>query len=184
MSNAPSSHDRDHASQDADLDPAIVELLDVLRDKGAPAAKLDAVQEILTKAPTTPAAACLVEHGIDEVLVQETVAGIAGIPFERIELERGAEGAVEGRLVQRLTADYCKSSGVMPLRMDGTRPVVGVTQDNVFLVDDIKTRLGVSSPFGSPSGFCSRPLGRHHLLSACCRWLFARCAGANPGVSP
>jgi type IV pilus assembly protein PilB len=145
MSNAPSSHDRDHASEGAELDPAIVELLDVLRDKGAPAAKLDAVQEILTKAPTTPAAACLVEHGIDEVLVQETVAGIAGIPFERIELERGAEGAVEGRLVQRLTADYCKSSGVMPLRMDGTRPVVGVTQDNVFLVDDIKTRLGVSS---------------------------------------
>ena len=145
MSNAPSSQDHDHEAQGAELDPAIVELLDVLRDKGAPAAKLDAVQGILAKAPTTPAAACLVEHGIDEVLVQETVAGIAGIPVERIELDRGSEGAVEGRLVQRLTADYCKSSGVMPLRMDGTRPVVGVTQDNVFLVDDIKTRLGVSS---------------------------------------
>ena len=145
MSNAPSSQDRDHAAEGAQLDPAIAELLDVLRDKGAPASRLDAVQQILIKAPTTPAAACLVEHGIDEVLVQETVAGIAGIPFERIDIDRGADGAVEGRLVQKLTPDYCKSSGVMPLRMEGTRPVVGVTQDNVFLVDDIKTRLGVSS---------------------------------------
>ncbi len=145
MSNAPSSQDRDHAAEGSALDPAIVELLDVLRDKGAPASKLDAVQQILAKAPTTPAAACLIEHGVDEVLVQETVAGIGGIPFERIDVDRGEDGAVEGRLVQKLTPDYCKSSGVMPLRMEGTRPVVGVTQDNVFLVDDIKTRLGVSS---------------------------------------
>ena len=145
MSNAPSSQDRDHAAEGSALDPAIVELLDVLRDKGAPASKLDAVQQILAKAPTTPAAACLIEHGVDEVLVQETVAGIGGIPFERIDVDRGEDGAVEGRLVQKLTPDYCKSSGVMPLRMEGTGPVVGVTQDNVFLVDDIKTRLGVSS---------------------------------------
>jgi type IV pilus assembly protein PilB len=145
MSNAPSSKDREQAAQAAELDPATVELLDALRDKGAPADKIKAVEQILAKAPATPVAACLVEHGVDEVLVQETVAGVAGIPFERIDLDKGSDGAVEGRLVQRLTPEYCKSSGVMPLRMDGTRPVVGVTQDNVFLVDDIKTRLGVSS---------------------------------------
>ncbi|MEI7658650.1 MAG: hypothetical protein WCK33_11355, partial [Phycisphaerae bacterium] len=54
MSNAPSSKDREQAAQAAELDPATVELLDALRDKGAPADKIKAVEQILAKAPATP----------------------------------------------------------------------------------------------------------------------------------
>ena len=87
----------------------------------------------------------LLEQGVDEVAVQSAVAEMSGVPFERINLEKGLDGGFDGVLLQRLTLDFCKQNMVVPLRMEGHRAVVGsVRADDAFLADDVRHRLGVS----------------------------------------
>jgi type IV pilus assembly protein PilB len=86
----------------------------------------------------------LIEQGADEAAVQRCVAKCSGLPFERIDLEKGLDGGFDGKLLQRLTPDFCKQSGVLPLRTEGSRAVVGVTRpDDVFLLDEVRRRLSV-----------------------------------------
>ena len=78
---------------------------------------------------------------VTEAQHRRRVAG-AGLPFERIDLSKGLDGGFDGKLLQTLTPDFCKKNGVVPLRMDGGRVVLGVTRpDDVFLLDEIKGRL-------------------------------------------
>jgi type IV pilus assembly protein PilB len=88
----------------------------------------------------------LIEQGADEAGVQACVAEIAGVPFERIDITKGLDGAVDGALLQRLTVEFCKRNQVIPLRTEGSRVVVGAIQtDDVFLLDEIRRALGTSS---------------------------------------
>ena len=123
----------------------VQDLLGMLAVKGVPADKLTAAELIIKQSPNRKLVDALIEQGIDETIVQSSVAELAGIPFERINLDKGLDGGFDGKLLQRLTAEFCKLRMVLPLRTEGQRPVIGSTTDNVFLADDIKTRLGVPS---------------------------------------
>ena len=108
------------------------------------AEQLTAAQNVIRQSPGRSLIEILIEQGIDEAGIQRGVAEFKGLPFERIAVEKGLDGGFDGKLLQRLTPEFCKQHMVMPLRMDGSRAVIGaVNADDVFLVDDIKQRLGV-----------------------------------------
>ncbi|MFM9997235.1 MAG: ATPase, T2SS/T4P/T4SS family [Phycisphaerales bacterium] len=118
----------------------------VLVQKGAiTAQQLTNALQVIKQSPGRRLTDILVEQGADEVGLQTALAEQAGVPFERIDLDKGLEGGIDGRLLQRLTPEFCREHMVIPLRMDGSRAVVGATRaDDVFLVDDIRQRLGVA----------------------------------------
>jgi type IV pilus assembly protein PilB len=110
------------------------------------AQQLASAQQIIKESPGRSLREVLLEQGADEAAVQKCIAAAAGIPFERIDLEKGLEGGFDGGMLQRLGRDFCKHHQVIPLRTEGARAVVGTTRtDDVFLVDEIRQRLHVSS---------------------------------------
>ena len=65
-----------------------------------------------------------------------------GLVFERIQTD---VGGFDSELLQKLGVDYCRERSAMPLRREGSRIVVGTTEpDDLFLLEDIKRRLGVA----------------------------------------
>jgi type IV pilus assembly protein PilB len=92
---------------------------------------------LLKQTPGKRLSDVLIELGADEVMVQEVVAELAGVPFERID-----PATVNERLLNKLTVEYCKTNGVMPLREAGARIVVGVTDPRrLFMLDEVRRRL-------------------------------------------
>jgi type IV pilus assembly protein PilB len=127
-------------------DPAASsEIGDLLVSQGIITAQvLAAAQQVIRQSPGRRLVEVLVEQGCDEARIQEVVAAHAGVPFERIDLEKGLDGGIDGTLLQRLGVEFCKQNHVMPLRREGTRAVVGATRtDDVFLVDEMRMRLGM-----------------------------------------
>ncbi len=107
--------------------------------------QLTTALQIIKQSPDRKLTEVLVEQGADEAAVQRAIAEQAGVPFERIDVAKGLEGGIDGRLIQRLTPEFCRENSVMPLRMEGSRAVVGTLRvDDVFLVDEIRQRLGVA----------------------------------------
>ncbi|MBX3359285.1 MAG: Flp pilus assembly complex ATPase component TadA [Phycisphaeraceae bacterium] len=109
------------------------------------AQQLTAAQTIMRQTPGRRLAEIAIEQGADEVGVQRAVAEFAGVAFERIDLEKGLEGGFDGKLLQRLSLDFCKQHMVVPLRIgEGGRVVIGATStDDVFLADEVRRRLKV-----------------------------------------
>ncbi|MCW5774899.1 MAG: Flp pilus assembly complex ATPase component TadA [Phycisphaeraceae bacterium] len=106
--------------------------------------RLTSAEQVIRQSPGRRLADVLIEQGADEAEVQHAIAELAGVPFERIDLNRGLDGGFDGRLLQRLGGEFCKQHLVVPLRTDGTRVVIGATRpDDVFLLDEIRSRLGV-----------------------------------------
>jgi type IV pilus assembly protein PilB len=102
-------------------------------------------QQVIKASPGRKLGEVLIEQGVDEAIVQAAVAELAGIVFERIDLEKGLDGGFDGKLLQRLTPEFCKKNQVIPLRTEGQRVVVGTTRpDDVFLLDEIRDRLQVA----------------------------------------
>ncbi|MDZ4829739.1 MAG: GspE/PulE family protein [Phycisphaerae bacterium] len=105
--------------------------------------RLTSAQRVLKQTPGKRLSQLLVEMGSDEAAVQAAVAELARLPFQRIDLK--AKEPVESRAMQKLGPEFCRHHLVVPLRQDGNRIVVGTTSpDDVFLLDDVKRRLGVS----------------------------------------
>lgn len=106
--------------------------------------RLALAQQVVKSNPGKRLADALVEQGVDEVAVQMAAALQAGVPFERINFDKGLDGGFDGKLVQRLTVEFCKSKQVIPLRTENNRLVVGTAQpDDVYLLDEVRQRLGV-----------------------------------------
>jgi type IV pilus assembly protein PilB len=106
--------------------------------------RLLVAQQILRQSPGKRLADVLIEQGADEAGVVQAIAELAGVPFERVDLDKGLDGGFDGTLLQRLTPEFCKQNLVLPLRMEGQRAVVGVTRpDDVFILDEVKARLSV-----------------------------------------
>ena len=122
------------------------ELGDLLVAKGAiTAQQLTTAQGVIKQSAGRRLTDVLVEQGADETRVQQAVAELAGVPFERIDLEKALDGGFDGKLLQRLGADFCKQHLVVPLRTEGSRVVIGATRpDDVFLFDEIRRRLGAA----------------------------------------
>ena len=108
--------------------------------------QIAAVHQIIKQSPGTVLVELLIEQGADEEKIQAIVARRAGIPFERIDIEAGLDGGFDGKLLQRLTPEFCQAHQVIPLRTEGTRVVIGVVApDDVFMIDEISSRLRVPS---------------------------------------
>ena len=106
--------------------------------------EMSQAQSIVKQTPGRRLVDVLFERGADEEAVQRVVAQSAGLSFERIDLDTGLDGGIDGPMLQRLGGDYCRGHLVMPLRMDGQRAVIGVVRpDDVFLFDELRERLGV-----------------------------------------
>lgn len=101
-------------------------------------------QQVIRQSPGRKLQDVLIEQGVDEIAVHEALAEAGGIAFERINLEKGLDGGFDGKLLQRLTPEFCKRHMVVPLRQEGSRVVIGTTQaDNVFIVDEVRAALNV-----------------------------------------
>ncbi len=108
--------------------------------------RLQAARQVIRQSPGRRLEDVIIEQGVDEAAVLACVAEIAGIPFERVDLAKGLDGGFDGTLLQRLGAEFCKQHSVLPLRTEGRRVVVGACRaDDVFLVDEVRQRLGVAS---------------------------------------
>ncbi len=125
------------------------ELGDLLVTQGViTAEKLNTAQQVVRSSPGRHLADVLIEQGADEAGVAKAVAELANVPFERIDFEKGLDGGFDGKMLQRLTAPFCKQNQVIPVRMDGSRLIIATTQpSNPFLLDEVRQRAGVPVKF-------------------------------------
>ena len=120
---------------------------DMLVQRGAVnAEQLTLAQNVLKQSPGHRLVDVLLDQDeIDRTAIQQVVAEHAGLPFERLNRD-DIDEAVDGRLLQRLTVPFAKQHGVLPLRIDGDRVVIGaVRPDDVFLLDDVRRRVGMAA---------------------------------------
>ena len=108
------------------------------------AEQLATAQRVMKQTPGKRMPTILIEMGVDEVAVQQVVAEISRLPFERINSE--AADSYDTKGLNKLGAEYCKENLVLPIRREGSRLVVGTASpDDVFVLDDVKRRLGVAA---------------------------------------
>ena len=120
----------------------MADLGEAILAKGAVSkAQLDNARKVQEKTPGRSIASILLDMGADELSVQETVARQASLSFERARPEQ-----IEAwKHVDQLGLDYCESAGVLPLRQEGPRLVLGtVNPDALAVLDEIRHKLGVS----------------------------------------
>jgi type IV pilus assembly protein PilB len=99
-------------------------------------------QRVLKQTPGKHLAEILMDMGVHEADVQPLVARQARLPFER--LDANDVNACDAKAVQRLGPKFCMTNGVLPLRREGSRLVVGTASaHDVFVLDDVKRQLGV-----------------------------------------
>ena len=103
-------------------------------------------EKIVEQTPGRSLVDVLLEQGADEESVLSVVAKSAGVAFERIDLEKGLDGGFDGKLLQRLSLEFCQGNQIVPLRTEGSRVVVGtLNPSDVFTIDEIRSRLRVAS---------------------------------------
>ncbi len=106
------------------------------------AEQLTSLRTVLRQSPGRTAAEVLLEMGVAEEQIQQTVAQIHGLEFTRIDPDDGYHST----FFNRLGAEFCHRHGVLPLRKDGPRLVVGtVHPEDVFVIDEVRRILGVSA---------------------------------------
>lgn len=105
------------------------------------AAQLVTARGVAEKSPGKPLAEIFFEMGIDEVELQQTLATISHMAFERVD-PQNLEAA---KFINRLGLPYCQEHGVIPLRYAGSRLVVGVVHvDDLVLLDELRHKIGQS----------------------------------------
>jgi type IV pilus assembly protein PilB len=120
----------------------ITDLGQVLLNRGAITAQtLNTVRAVVAKTPGKSLADAIYDAGVDETTLQQAVADLTHLPFERLTPDR-----IEAhRHIERLGLDYCRTHGVLPLRTTGQRVVLGVTDpDALLLIDEVRHKLGMS----------------------------------------
>lgn len=106
--------------------------------------QIASAERVAKQTPGKTVAQSLIEMGVNEPAVQSVVALVHNLSFERVDCN--ASDPCDMKLFKRLGAEYCKSNLILPLRREGSRVVVGTTSpDDVFLLDDVKRRLNVTS---------------------------------------
>jgi type IV pilus assembly protein PilB len=112
----------------------------VLLQSGAVTAdQLTTARGVVERSPGRDLAEVLYASAVDEEAIQRAVADLARMPFERVELND--IDAI--KQMEKLGLEFCSEQGVLPLRMAGSRLVVGVVRpDNLLIVDELRHRLG------------------------------------------
>jgi type IV pilus assembly protein PilB len=115
--------------------------------------QLTAAQQVIKASPGRRLADVLLEQGAMEEQLFRGLAAEAGLAFERVDLNKGADGGFDVKLLNRLTPEFCKENALLPLRAvktPGMGPaglkvtIAGTQPENVFLIDEVKRRLGVT----------------------------------------
>lgn len=121
----------------------IGDLATIVLDRGiATNEQVESARRMEKQSPGRALAALLIDAGADEVGVQMVRAELARLPFERIE---EGESSCDEKALNQLGTEFCRERSVLPLRREGSRIVVGTTApDDIFLLDDVKRRLGVA----------------------------------------
>ncbi|MCE2883199.1 MAG: Flp pilus assembly complex ATPase component TadA [Planctomycetaceae bacterium] len=110
----------------------------------ATAEQLLTAQRIQKQAPGRRMLEILKEQGCDERAVQAVIAELAGMTFVVVDPKKA--DAFDHEMVAKLTHEFCRNSMVLPLRRDGSRAVVATPNpDDVFLLEDVRRRLGVAA---------------------------------------
>jgi type IV pilus assembly protein PilB len=105
--------------------------------------QMSQAHKIIKQTPGKRLGDALIEMGVDECQVQESIARTSGLAFERIDANDIE--SYDQKALNHLGLDYCKEKDLIPLRKEGSRLVIGTTSpDDVFLLDEVKRRLGVA----------------------------------------
>ena len=136
---AGASHNDVFTPDDAETSTLMQDLGQVLLNaKAITAEQLTSARNVVEKSPGKPLADVFHEMGIDEPALQQGVAKVTGLPFERIDPEK----LTAEYQVNKLTLDYCQKHGVLPLRRQGPRLFLGITDPyNLPLIEEIRHRL-------------------------------------------
>lgn len=120
---------------------AKAELGQMLLDLGAvDAATLTNARSVVAKSPGRTLAQVLLEHAVDEEAIQRCVAQLHDLPFERVDLDR-----VDTRLFKKLGSEFCKTNGVLPLRVVSGRLFLGISKpDDLILIDEVRHKTGMA----------------------------------------
>ena len=111
----------------------------LLANNAVTSEQLSSAQNVAHNTPGKTLVDIFLEMGVDEPEIQSGVAIVNGLSFERFQ----ADG-VHSKFLDKLGLDYCKNQGVIPLRISGSRLIVGITRpDNLIAVDEVSHRLGV-----------------------------------------
>ena len=140
----PNHHDEDlDEVWSPDEGSAGASLEELLMSRGiATSEQVLSAQRLQKQAPGRLYIDILRDQGVNERAAQAVIAELARMAF--VEIDAKAPNAFDHDLFQKLGADFCRTSMVLPLRSEGSRPVVATANaDDVFLVDEIKRRLGV-----------------------------------------
>ncbi len=104
------------------------------------AEQLSSARAVKEKSPGKSLADIFYEMNVDEAGLQKAVARISGLPFEHIEMS----GLDADKYIDRLGLDFCSEHGVIPLRMSGSRLVLGVVNpDNLIIIDEVRHKLSL-----------------------------------------
>ena len=69
------------------------------------------------------------------------MAELTGLTFQRV----GDANQIDSRYLNRLGADFCKSHGVLPIQMAGSRLLLGVVYpDQLIIIDEVRHKLGMA----------------------------------------
>ncbi|MHC5028064.1 MAG: GspE/PulE family protein, partial [Planctomycetota bacterium] len=99
---------------------------------------------VLKQSPGRQLGEVLIEMGAADADVQKVCAESARLPFERIDAT--SDEAYDHKALHRLSVDFCSMNKLVPLRYEGPRLVVATARaDDVFMLDDVKRRLGIAS---------------------------------------
>ncbi|MEE2907399.1 MAG: GspE/PulE family protein [Planctomycetota bacterium] len=100
---------------------------------------LETAKRVLAQSPGRGLPEILMEMGESQEGIQCSVAEESGLAFESVD-----PGNVNRELIDRVSSEFCEANGCIPLRQEGNRVVVGtVRPDDVFVLDQVKTMLGV-----------------------------------------
>lgn len=104
-------------------------------------AQLKSARDKVDANPERNLADVLLELGVNEVEVQRAVAQVAHMAFERIDTTQ-----LDGiKYINRLGIEYCQEHEVLPLRLTGSRVVLGVVfPDDLIRLDEVRHKLGAS----------------------------------------
>ncbi len=103
-------------------------------------AKLSTAKTIASRTPGKSLLDIFYEMGVAEVAIQSAVALMSGLLFERVELNN-----LELKYLNQLGHDFCSENGVLPIRFESDRLIVGIVRpDNLIIVEEVRHKLGKS----------------------------------------
>ncbi|MFG0258048.1 MAG: GspE/PulE family protein [Phycisphaerales bacterium JB043] len=107
--------------------------------------QLNSAMNVLRQSPGQQLEQILLDMEVPEEPIRKGVAHISNLQYEAMDLSQ-IDTAIDVVMVEKLTPSFCKQHELVPLRRNSGRLVVGVTSpDNIFLLDEVKRRLGISS---------------------------------------